>query len=118
MTTQHNPNVLAKQGNAEDIKAQIREFLVGQLSEWGIDPDEAFINGMGTSVGERMVIFSRSISEDAWHRIYENDQVEYADGPDSGLFSVQYSFADEHRIAEPSLDKVAELINQLVADFG
>ncbi|EPM43998.1 hypothetical protein [Pseudomonas syringae] len=111
-----NPNVIAKQQNATEIKEKIRAFLVSELSEWSIDPDKVYINGVNNPQ-DRLVIFSASLAEDAWNHVYENDAPTYH-AQVAGLFSVAYSYADEHRLAAPDLEKVGELIGQLVSDLG
>ncbi|SHN28398.1 hypothetical protein SAMN05216593_12289 [Pseudomonas asturiensis] len=117
MTLHTHPDVAAKQANADEIKEQIRAFLVSELFEYSIDPDAVYINGVN-NMDARVVTFSKSISQEAWDRVYENDAPDYRASPHIGLFSVQYSFADEHRVAEPDLEMVYRLIGQLVADLG
>ncbi|KPX22288.1 hypothetical protein ALQ08_101201 [Pseudomonas syringae pv. delphinii] len=111
-----NPSVIAKQHNATEIKEKIRAFLVSELSEWSIDPDKVYINGVNNPQ-DRLVIFSASLAEDAWNHVYENDAPAYS-AQVAGLFTVAYSYADEHRLAAPDLAKVGELIGQLVSDLG
>lgn len=117
MTVQTRPDVLAKQANAEEIKQQIHAFLSARLSEWSVDPDTVYITGVN-NLEERVVIFSQTISQEAWDRVYENDAPVYIDSPTSGLFSVQYSFADEHRVAGPDAIQLGELMGQVVRDLG
>ncbi|MCD5982577.1 MULTISPECIES: hypothetical protein [Pseudomonas] len=116
MNTQNHPNVIAKQNNAEEIKEMIRAFLVNELAEWSVDPEKLYINAINNQE-ERLVIFSKSISQEAWDCVYEND-AGFVLSPSVGLFSEAYSFADEHRVAEPDLETVYRLIEQLVADLG
>ncbi|RMO81308.1 hypothetical protein ALQ36_103420 [Pseudomonas syringae pv. primulae] len=64
-----------------------------------------------------MVIGSNSLTAEAINRIFEKDAPSYSTRT-AGLFTVAYSYADEHRLAAPDLAKVGEVIGQLVNDLG
>lgn len=116
MNDHATPSAIAKQENAAEIKEKIQAFLVSELSEWSIDPDQVYINAVNDPE-EGIVIFSASLAEDAWNRVYENDAPSYSPRT-AGLFTVAYSYADEHRLAAPDLAKISEVIGQLVRDLG
>ncbi|EGH98113.1 MULTISPECIES: hypothetical protein [Pseudomonas syringae group] len=114
MNTPVNPAVFAAE-NAT-TKEKIRAFLVSELAEWSIDPDNVYINGVNDPE-ERMVIGSNSLTAEAINRVFEKDAPSYSTRT-AGLFTVAYSYADEHRLAAPDLAKVGEVIGQLVNDLG
>ncbi|WP_457792423.1 hypothetical protein [Pseudomonas syringae] len=114
MNTPVNPAVFAAE-NAT-TKEKIRAFLVSELAEWSIDPDNVYINGVNDPE-ERMVIDSNSLTAEAINRVFEKNAPSYSTRT-AGLFTVAYSYADEHRLAAPDLAKVGEVIGQLVNDLG
>lgn len=116
MTPYHNPSVIAEQTNTEQLKEQIRSFLISELSTWSIDPDRVFLNSINNPE-ERLVIASASLSEEAWHRVYEKNAPFYS-AETAGLFTVPYSFADEHRLPSPSLVRIGMVIGELIYNQG
>ncbi|RMO91981.1 hypothetical protein ALQ33_02711 [Pseudomonas syringae pv. philadelphi] len=111
-----NPAALAIQNDTATLEEKIRAFLVSELAEWSIDPDNVYINGVNDPA-EGVVISSASLTAEASTRIFEKDAPSYSTRT-AGLFTVAYSYADEHRLAEPDLAKVGEVIGQLVRDLG
>lgn len=111
-----NPNVLAKQAHAAAIKDEIRTVLTSELAEWSIDPESVYINGVTNNV-EKLVIYSKSLTGVAWNCVYENVTLS-SSSETSALFSVAYSYADEHRVNAPTMAKVAEVVNALVEKLG
>ncbi|MEQ4336879.1 hypothetical protein ABNM62_00045 [Pseudomonas syringae] len=114
MNTQVNPAALA--ADNATVQEKIRAFLVSELAEWSINPDEVYINGVNDPE-ERIVIGSTSLTAEAANRVFEKDAPAYSTRT-AGLFTVAYSYADEHRLAAPDLAKVGEVIGQLVRDLG
>ncbi|MCJ2372749.1 hypothetical protein [Pseudomonas sp. RGM 3321] len=114
MNTPVNPAAFAAE-NAT-VEEKIRAFLVSELAEWSINPDNVYINGVNDPE-ERVVISSNSLTAEATNRVFEKDAPSYAPRT-AGLFTVAYSYADEHRLAAPDLAKVGEVIGQLVNDLG
>lgn len=111
-----NPNVLAVQANAAATKESIRAYLISELAEWSIDPDQVYINSVTDPV-EQLVIGSTSLTTEAWHRVYENSIPNYSTQT-AGLFTVAYSYANEHRLPAPDLLKVGQIIAALVQKLG
>ncbi|KUG42817.1 hypothetical protein AL053_15050 [Pseudomonas savastanoi pv. fraxini] len=114
MNTPVNPAAFA--AKHATIEEKIRAFLVSELAEWSINPDNVYINGVNNPE-ERLVISSSSLTAEATNRVFEKDAPSYSPRK-AGLFSVAYSYADEHRLAAPDLAKVGEVIGQLVNDLG
>ncbi|KAA8695742.1 Uncharacterized protein ALO80_00312 [Pseudomonas caricapapayae] len=115
MNTPVNPAAFTTQ-NTATVEEKIRAFLISELSEWSINPDDVYINGVNNPE-ERLVISSASLTAEAVNRVFEKDAPAYSSHA-AGLFTVAYSYADEHRLAAPDLAKVGEVIGQLVNDLG
>jgi hypothetical protein len=111
-----NPNAISKQENRIAIIDKIRAVLTSELAEWSIDPDKVYLNGVNNNQ-EKLVIDSRSLTTVAWECVYEN--VTLSDSSEtSGLFTVPYSYADEHRIHAPARAQLAKVVNALVEQLG
>ncbi|KTB58636.1 hypothetical protein ACTACG_00810 [Pseudomonas syringae] len=114
MNTPVNPAAFAAE--TASVEEKIRAFLISELAEWSIDPDNVYINGVNDPE-ERVVIGSVSLTAEASTRVFEKDAPSYSTRT-AGLFTVAYSYADEHRLAAPDLAKIGEVIGQLVRDLG
>ncbi|MEA9978052.1 MULTISPECIES: hypothetical protein [unclassified Pseudomonas] len=104
-------------GHQEDwnnIANTVRPLLSDALS--GLNPDEVFINGVN-NLTERLVISSTSITNAAVQCILDKEEPAYS-FVNAGLFSVAYSFADEHRMEGPDASALSEIISNLVRTLG
>ncbi len=116
MSDSRNPNAIYKQQNRLAIIQKIRAALTSELAEWSIDPDSVHVVAVNDNK-DKLVIYSRSLTSLAWEHVYENVTF-YGSSETTDLFSVAYSYQDEHRVNGPTLEKVAEVVNVLVEQLG
>jgi hypothetical protein len=116
MTDPRNPNAMSKQQNRLAIIDKIRAALTSELAEWSIDPDKVYVNGVNNEK-EKLVIYCRPLTTLAWEHVYENDPMSES-SENWDLFSVAYSYADEHRVNGPTMVQIAKAVNALVEELG
>jgi hypothetical protein len=116
MTTEIEPSVPAHQQGWEAMRVTVRPLLRTALEAWNLDPDTVYINGVN-DLTERLVIVSNSLTEGAVQHILEKDEPSYSFRT-AGLFSVAYSFADEHRVDGPDAETLSGIIANLVRTLG
>ena len=119
MNTPMTPAALATQYSDEELKQILRQDLINELGPWQLDPDKTYINGVN-NLDERLVTYSASVLEEAFQRVRENDAPSdpFNPVPQIGLFSVPYSFADEHRINPPDMSKILHVMGTLVRSYA
>lgn len=78
MNTQVNPAALA--ADNATVQEKIRAFLVSELAEWSINPDEVYINGVNDPE-ERIVIGSTSLTAEAANRVFEKTSLPIPPAP-------------------------------------
>ncbi|WP_297832069.1 hypothetical protein [Pseudomonas sp.] len=109
-----NPAVASHQEGWENLANTVRPLLSAALS--GMNPDEVFINGVN-NLTERLVIDSTSLTNATVQCILDKEEPTYS-FVNAGLFSVAYSFADEHRVSGPDAEALSEIITNLVRTLG
>lgn len=102
--------------NTEIIREKARSSLNAALESWNLNADAVYINGVN-NLTERLVISSRSLTEEAVQRILEKDEPSYSFRA-TGLFSAAYSFADEHRVNGPDAETLSGIVTKLVRTLG
>lgn len=119
MNNPMTPAAVAIQYSDDELKQVLRQDLINELAPWALDPDTTYINGVN-NLNENLVIYSASIAEEAFLRVRENNPPEDPSNPAPtvGLFSVKYSFADEHRINPPDMSKILHIMVTLVRLYG
>jgi hypothetical protein len=95
---------------------KVRSLLNEALAPWNLDANTVYINGVN-NLTERMVISSASLTEEAVQRILEKDEPTYSFRA-AGLFSVAYSFADEHGVEGPDAEMLSDIVAELVRTLG
>lgn len=109
-----NPAVPPHQEGWNELAKTVRPLLSAALA--GINPDEVFFNGVN-NLTERLVIHSASLTNEAVQRILEKDEPTYT-FITGGVFSVAYSFADEHRVSGLDPENLTEVMTHLVRTLG
>ncbi|MDB5983550.1 MAG: hypothetical protein JWQ69_4565 [Pseudomonas sp.] len=111
-----NPSAVAHQEGWEALRAKVRPLLRTALQAWNLDPDTVYLNGVNDP-SDRLVISANSLTDEAVQRILEKDEPSYAFAT-AGLFSVAYSFADEHRVKGPDVHSLSRIVTELVRTLG
>ncbi|MGV8919815.1 MAG: hypothetical protein ACOH2R_18760 [Pseudomonas sp.] len=104
----------ARQG-WNDLRDTVRPALINELATWNIDPDAVYINGIAP---DGVVIYCQSLTNEAVHHILHQNEPDYSSTEHMGLFSVAYSFADEHRVDGPDFVKIGHVMRTLVRAYG
>ncbi|MDY7568183.1 hypothetical protein QN400_00410 [Pseudomonas sp. RTC3] len=98
--------------STEIIREKARNLLNAALENWNLNPDAVYFNGVN-NMTERLVIASISLTEEAVDKTLEKDLPTYS-YVNGGLFSVAYSFADEHRVEGPDAETLSRIITEIV----
>ena len=110
-----NPAKTAATEGLNNLRDTVRPVLINELTAWNINPDAVYINGIAP---DGLIIHSNSLTDEAVNHILENYVPDYTSSPYIGLFSVAYSFDDAHRVHQPDLAKIGQIMNDLVSTYG
>lgn len=108
-----HPAVPPHQEGWEALRVRVRPLLTEATN---LNPDNVYLNGVN-NMTERLVIGSSSLTEEAVRRILEKDVPSYSYA-NAGLFSVAYSFADEHRVEGPDAETLSRIITDVIHTLG
>jgi hypothetical protein len=81
-----------------------------------IDIDEAYVNSVVVSQGERIVDRSRSLAEDIYAYLRDNE-IPYYYGKNIGVYSVPYSSQEDDRHPQLTINDLNNLVIDMVPDF-
>jgi hypothetical protein len=98
--------------STEIIREKARNLLNAALENWNLNPDAVYLNGVN-NMTERLVLSSLSLTEEAVQRTLEKDLPAYS-YINEALFSVAYSFADEHRVEGPDAETLKRIITDII----
>lgn len=105
----------ARQGT-DELAARVRAELETVMAERGLNglpaPDRIYLNGVN-NLEERLVIYSRTLTEETTRRIQEQDPPSPWVSDTFGVFFVAYSFEHEHRIPEASGLLMGEIVGEV-----
>jgi hypothetical protein len=102
--------------STEIIREKARNLLNAALENWNLNPDAVYLNGVN-NMTERLVIGSVSLTEEAVEKTLEKNLPSYSYA-NAGLFSMAYSFADEHRVEGPDAETLNRIITQVIHTLG
>jgi hypothetical protein len=102
--------------STEIIREKARNLLNAALENWNLNPDAVYLNGVN-NMTERLVIGSVSLTEEAVEKTLEKNLPSYSYA-NAGLFSVAYSFADEHRVEGPDAETLNRIITHVIHTLG